>query len=304
MKHTTHFFTAEDGTEIFYQKWLPNSKPLAVIQIAHGMAEHSSRYANFAQFLTDKGLAVYANDHRGHGKTIPEGGIPGYFADKDGWEKVLNDMHFLTDIVKSEIPDTPVFLLGHSMGSFLSRKYVGLWSNDIDGLIISGTGSNPQWLLNAGLNLASMMPKKKPSKMLDSMVFGKYNKPYPSQFQWLTNDQKIVDNYVNDPLCGFVCTGGFFVDMLKGLKMLNDPRLNDDVDKNIPIFIIYGSKDPVGDYGKGVKQYIKQLEHEDFKNVSEKIYYGSRHEILNELNRNEVYDDILEWVSKQLNSNE
>jgi alpha-beta hydrolase superfamily lysophospholipase len=304
MKHTTHFYTSEDGVEIFYQKWLPNSEPIAVMQIAHGMAEHSLRYANFAEFLTKNNIAVFANDYRGHGKSIPEQGIPGYFADKDGWEKVLNDMHKLTDIVKTETPNIPIFLLGHSMGSFLSRKYLGLWSNDIDGIIISGTGSNPQWLLNAGINLASMMPRKKPSKMLDNMVFGKYNKPYPSQFQWLTSDQKIVDDYVNDPLCGFVCTGGFFVDMLKGLKMLNHPRLNDNVDKNFPIFIFYGTKDPVGEYGKGVKQYIKQLEREDFKNITEKIYYGGRHEMLNEINKNEVYNDILDWISKQLSINE
>lgn len=304
MKHNTNTFKGLGGAEIFYQSWLPESEIKAVVQIAHGMAEHSTRYAEFAQFLNKNGIAVYANDHRGHGKTIDYGGTQGYFSEKNGWSLVLNDVKEFSAIIKKEHPDIPLFLFGHSMGSFLARTYAGLWGTTIDGLILSGTGSNPQAVLVAGSILASILPATKPSKLLDSMVFGKYNKPYQTPFQWLSRDQKKVDEYVNDPLCGFVCTGRFFFDMLYGLKMLNRKNVNNGMPSDLPILIFSGSNDPVGELTKGVKKLTQQYKSEGFINVSEKFYPEGRHEMLNDINRKEVYNDVLEWLvslSKQLN---
>lgn len=303
MTHKKNIFTTPDGVEIFYQSWLPEARNIkAILQISHGMAEHSLRYAEFAAFLNASGIGVYANDHRGHGNSIPKGAIPGYFAERDGWNLVLQDMHQLTSICKQNHPDIPFFLLGHSMGSFLSRKYAGLWASELKGLIISGTGSNPQWLLDAGLGLAKMMPANSPSKFIDNMVFGKYNRSYASPFQWLSSDQKKVDEYVADPLCGFVCTGSFFRDMFVGLKMLNDKRIYDNVSRDLPVYLFSGKKDPVGDFGKGVQQVTLQFQRDGFKNVTEKFYYDGRHEMLNETNRDEVYQDVLDWINLQLNN--
>jgi alpha-beta hydrolase superfamily lysophospholipase len=195
------------------------------VQIAHGMAEHAGRYERFADALTKAGYAVYANDHRGHGKTAGSQKEVGYFADENGWEKVVDDMHTLTGIIKKECPKKPFFLFGHSMGSFLSRHYSMLYAKELTGLVLSGTGGDPGALGKIGLFIATieakLKGKKAKSEMMNKLSFGAFNgafKPNRTDYDWLSRDNAEVDKYISDPWCGAVFTAGFFCDLLGGIK--------------------------------------------------------------------------------------
>lgn len=304
---TSNFqFKGENGKEIFAVKWRSDQKPRAILQIAHGMAEHIERYGDFAAFLVDRDIFVYGNDHRGHGKSENRDEDRGYFGDKNGYETVVDDMKALTDVIKQDNPKVPVFLLGHSMGSFLSRRYIQRFGEEINGVIFSGTGGHPGFMGKIGHYLASREVKKQgrrtPSQKLNSLTFGSYNnafKPTRTDFDWLTRDEKEVDKYIKDPLCGNIFTAGFFEDFLGGLISLYDE--DDKIPKNLPAYFLSGDKDPVGKNTKGVLQNIHQLQSVGLKDVSYKFYPGARHEILNETNKQEVYGDIFSWIDEHLN---
>ena len=226
MKNDTFKFKASDGTQIFTYRWLPDkaSAIVGAVQIAHGMAEHAARYERFADALTKVGYALYANDHRGHGKTAGSLDRVGYFADEKGWEKVVVDMHTLTGIIKKECPKKPFFLFGHSMGSFLSRHYSMLYAKELTGLVLSGTGGDPGALGKIGLFIATIEAKlkgeKAKSEIMTKLSFGAFNgafKPNRTDYDWLSRDNAEVDKYVNDPWCGAVFTAGFFCDLLGGI---------------------------------------------------------------------------------------
>ncbi|WP_175482556.1 alpha/beta hydrolase [Thermoflavimicrobium dichotomicum] len=297
-----------DGTKIAANKWLTGQKAKGVVQIAHGMAEHSRRYHAFATFLTREGYMVYANDHRGHGETAGSKENLGYFADENGWEQVVDDLHELTKIIKKEQPGLPVFLLGHSMGSFLSRRYIQKYGNEVAGVILSGTGSYPGLLGDIGRLLAKWIMrwrgKKARSKLFHQLSFGKFNKPFKpnrTPFDWLTRDEKEVDRYMEDPYCGELATISFYHDLLMGMKEMDQPDRLRLVPKDLPIFFISGEKDPVGHNTKGVLETIHRYQQAGITNLCYKFYKEARHEILNELNREEVYQDIVRWLNKQLN---
>lgn len=309
MESKTDTFQANDGVKIFYYQWLPEKKQAikAVVQIAHGMAEHSKRYSRFAEALTKQGFAVYANDHRGHGQTAGSLENVGYFADEDGWNRVVEDMRTLTERIKKNHPNVPVFLFGHSMGSFLSRHYIFLYGNDINGVILSGTGGNPGVLGKIGHLIAKNESKKRGKKFrspkLKKLSFGKFNdafKPNRTDFDWLSRDDSEVDKYVNDPYCGGDFTAGFYEDLLSGISTINDPKNIKKVPKDLPVYLFSGEKDPVGNKTKGVKQVVKAYQNAGIKDVSYKIYEGGRHEMLNEINREEVFEDVISWISSHL----
>lgn len=300
-------FTATEGSQIQAFKWLPSGIPKACVQIAHGMADHAQRYDHFATFLCNQGYAVWANDHRGHGKTAGSLEKRGYFADARGWDLVVDDMHQLNVLIKKEYPDCPIILLGHSMGSFLSRTYIMKYGNSIHALVLSGTASHASLLLNAGLTLAHIkswiIGKKRPDALLDKMSFGAFNKGIReprTPFDWLTHDTSIVDAYIADDYCGFVCTTGFFIDLLSGLKRINRASMIALSRKDLPILFIAGSEDPVGNYGKGVHQAVEKFRTAGFTSLTEKIYEGDRHEVLNELDKEVVYEDISAWMEGQI----
>jgi alpha-beta hydrolase superfamily lysophospholipase len=306
MKTENFKFKSSDGTNIFVNKWSleEDAKPKGVIQIAHGMAEHSYRYSGFAQALTSDGFAVYANDHRGHGKTAASEDI-GYFSDENGWNLVVEDMHTLTNIIKRENPNVPVFLLGHSMGSFLSRTYIQQYSKDTAGVILCGTGGDLGLLGNIGMLIAKReikrIGKRARSKRMDKLSFGNFNKafkPNRTNFDWLSRDNKEVDKYIKDPLCGEVFTAGFFYDMLGGLKELMKKENIEKIRKELPIYLISGEKDPVGKNTKGVLQAYESYNKAGIKDISYKFYTDARHEILNETNKEEVYKDIIIWLNE------
>lgn len=309
MKSDTFDFKTSDGMNVFVYKWLPDDVAAVrgAVQIAHGMAEHAARYERFAEALTKAGFAVYANDHRGHGKTAGTLENVGYFADENGWERVVNDMHTLTGIIKKENSGKPVFLFGHSMGSFLSRHYVMLYPKELSGLVLSGTGGDPGILGKAGLFIAKMEAKlrgrKSKSEIMNKLSFGAFNnafKPNRTDYDWLSRDNAEVDKYINDPWCGAVFTAGFFRDMLEGLAFINQGENIEKIQKHLPVYLFSGANDPVGANTKGVTQVYETLKKTGISDVTLKFYPDGRHEMLNEINRAEVFSDVTAWLDKHI----
>ena len=304
MQSSTFTLTTPDGTEVFVNRWLPDGEVKAVVQIAHGVAEHSGRYTRFAQRLTDHGYAVYASDHRGHGRTS---GPRGSFAERDGWQTVIDDLHAVTARAHHEQQGVPVFLLGHSMGSFLARGYAAQYGSELTGLVLSGTAGGAGALGKMGVFVASTQARLRghthASGLMNKLSFGQYNaafKPIRTEFDWLSRDPAEVDKYVNDPDCGFVFSAGGFADMLRGLAQVNEDRTVALVPKDLPIHLTSGDKDPVGASGKGVRQAADQFKRLGVRDVTVTLWPDARHEILNETNRDEVEVEILEWLDAHL----
>jgi alpha-beta hydrolase superfamily lysophospholipase len=296
------------GNDIFAYRWMPsaNEKFRGIVQISHGMAEHAARYERFAAALVGEGFGVYANDHLGHGKTAVSLDRVGYFGDGNGWDTVTEDMHLLTQQIKENHPDQPVFLFGHSMGSLLSRTYITRYGDRISGVILSATSGDPGMLGKIGMLLARMerwrKGKKYRSNLLNTMSFGKFNKPFRpnrTQFDWLSRDLVEVDKYVDDPYCGDVFTTGFFVDLLKGIRFINRVENIRQIPGDLPVYLFSGEEDPVGDNTRGVLEVYESLRTAGVKDVSVKFYNGGRHEMLNEINRDEVYKDVVAWLNER-----
>lgn len=298
-------YSSATGLGNIYSKlWLPKSVPSAIVQIAHGMAEHIGRYAEFIEYLNENGVLVAANDHAGHGGSLTENAVKGYFGARNGWNSVVEDMRQLHDETASRYPDVPYVLLGHSMGSFLARTYASRYGEGISAFVFSGTaGKNPA--IGAG-RIAGRLERlrngsAKPSRLLDSLSFGAYNKsfaPARTTFDWLSRDTKRVDEYVADPLCGFVFTAEGMLDIFDGLDFISSPEWAKSV-PHVPILILSGEQDPVGSNGKGVRQvsgWLSETGHE----VEVRLYPEGRHEMLNELNRKEVFEDILSFIKRAI----
>ena len=313
MDTTTFTVTATDGTPLHVFRWSPDAgaAPKAVVQIAHGMAEHSARYARFAEVLTAAGYAVYANDHRGHGQTAGDLKRAGFFADHDGWSTVVEDMYAVTHTIREEQPGLPIFLFGHSMGSMLSRTYAIRHGAELDGLILSGTGGDPGMLGKVGqvvaLVEAKVRGKGTASPLLDKLSFGNFNKPFEparTPFEWLSRDPAEVDAYIADPWCGLVCTAGMFQDLLSGIALINADSQVARIPQGLPIYLFSGAEDPVGDKTKGVQQVVDQFRRLGIKDVFVRFYLGARHEVLNETNRDEVMADVVDWLDDHLSVTE
>ncbi|MFH0867463.1 MAG: alpha/beta hydrolase [Bacteroidota bacterium] len=300
-------FESQKGAEIKYLRWLPDAKAKAVLQIVHGMAEHASRYDEFARFLNENAYAVYASDHLGHGLTAGCPENTGHFADSDGWNLVVNDCEKLNEIIRSEQAELPVFLLGHSMGSFITRDMISQNTKNFKGVILSGTSWNPYLLLVFGKMVAKIQKlfsgKKHRSKLLDNLSFSSFNskfKPNRTAFDWLSCVPEFVDRYVKDEYCGFVCSAGFFDDMFGGIIKIQKNKVIRKTPSNLPVLLACGENDPVGNFTKGVKQLYKAYKNCRVKDIELKIYFQGRHEILNEVNRKEVYSDMLRWMDFRL----
>ncbi len=292
-----------DGKELSYRKWLPKEEARRVLLLLHGMAEHGARYDDFATYLNTLGYGVYAPDHRGHGLTA-EGEPLGWFAAKDGWQRVVDDNYELAQHIITEHPKTDLHIFGHSMGSFLARDLIGQHPKLFKKAVICGTGADQGLLGAVGKTLAKIKALfnggEKPDKLLDKLSFGSFSKafvPVKTKFDWLSRDEEMVQAYIDDPLCGFVCTSRFFVDLLTGVKRANDPRPLEGLSKNFPILLISGSEDPVGDFGKGVKKVHEFYKGAGLRRVKLELVQDGRHEIINEVNRQEVYDTIGKWLN-------
>ena len=301
MMRTDHYFDSLGEGKIHYCKWMPEGEVKAVVQILHGIAEHVERYDDFANFLNSRGIAVVAEDHMGHGKSMV---TQGYFA--GGWFTAVADSYQLLQMTRAELPEVPYVLFGHSMGSFMARTILAQYPDSgIDAAIICGTGWMPTVVLQAGKAMGNMVCKLKgernPSSLLHGIMFGSYNQKveHPrTPCDWLSRDEKVVDAYVADPLCGFMESAGLARDMLTGILYIQQADSLAAMRKELPVFFIAGGDDPVGGYGTGVRQAAAAFRNAGMQFVSERIYPLCRHEILNEINKQEVYEDIAQWIGQ------
>lgn len=309
MNADTFTLSRPDGAIIHAYRWVPDGEPTAIVQIAHGMAEHAGRYERFARALTDAGYAVYAEDHRGHGRT-GEAATLGHFADDDGWSKVIEDLDAVTRHALSEHPGLPVVLFGHSMGSFLARDYAVRHGSGLSAIVICGTAGDQGMLGKAGAVIAAaearVRGRRHPSALMNKLSFGSYNAPFKptrTDFDWLSRDEAEVDTYIADPLCGFVCTSRFYSDLLGGLARINSDAVMAGFSSELPMLVISGTQDPVG--GKqaaGVNAVADQLRRSGVADLTVKLYPEARHELLNETNRDEVTADVLAWIAQHRKS--
>lgn len=299
-------FPSTDGkTRVTAYLWTPDGGQVrGVVQLIHGMREHMGRYAHFAAFLNENGYVLCGNDHLGHGETVSKGGLYGHFGKSGGADFLVDDCKALTEIMKKRYPAAPLFLLGHSMGSFIGRIYVTKYGQELSGFICMGTGG-PNPLAKAGHALASILAcvglGKKEGRLMDNIAFGKYNDRFKNENSdnaWLSRDKEIHTQYANDVHTKSLFTNAGFRDMLKLNIAANSKSWFESVPKNLPVLIVSGAEDPVGDYGNGVEQVRNGLRDAGLEKLEFKLYDGARHEILNETNRCEVFADILEWIEK------
>lgn len=301
---TDHYYPSCGVGQIHYCKWTPEQPPKAVIQLVHGIAERITRYDRFANYLNDLGFVVVGEDHMGHGDSIGEDGIRGYF--HGGWFNGVQDTYQLLEDTKKEYPDLPYVLFGHSMGSFMVRTILAKYpESGISAAIICGTGWQPSFALPALIKVLEGICKKNgeetPNQKIHDLVFGGYNKRIPNPRttkDWLSRDEEIVDRYVADPSCGFVASCGLMRDMIIGIRYVQTPANLANMKKYLPVLFIAGDADPVGPYGKGVEKAAKAFRKSGMVNVTVKLYPEARHEILNEINYREVFEDIREWLDK------
>ena len=301
---TDFYFDSLGGGKIHGCRWTPDGEVKAIVQFVHGIAEYAQRYDDFATYLNSKGILVVAEDHMGHGKSICEETPIGCFA--GGWHTAVKDTYRLLKNTMEEFPGVPYILFGHSMGSFMARTILAKYPDSgITAAILCGTAWMPGAVIGAGKTVATLVCKKngeqKPSQLLQSIMFGGYNKKIEhvrTSCDWLTRDQRIVDDYVADPLCGFTPSAGLVRAMMDGLQYIQDGKNLDAMKKDLPVYFIAGGDDPVGGYGAGVRQAADEFKKHGMEHLDVKIYPLCRHEIHNEINRQEVYDDVFSWIEK------
>ena len=307
MKKNEFRFPSSSGTvDIRSMEYVPEGKIIAVLQIAHGMVEFIDRYENFAAFLASKGILVVGNDHIGHGGSVKSEEDWGYFGE-NGNRILLDDMHELTRLTKEKYPNLPYFLLGHSMGSFYARQYLGEFGNELDGAIIMGTGLEPLFVVKGGMFLCKLIALFKGwryrSNFVNQVAFGSYGKkfePLRTRADWLSKDEALVVWYINEPRCSFLFTLNAYYSMFEGIARLHDKKLLEKVPKDLPIFFVSGEDDPVGSFGKEVVYSVETLKEVGVKNIDLKLYPNDRHEILNETDKETVYADLYEWLMKHI----
>lgn len=312
MNYTKITQKMSDGAEITIHRWLPDGEVKGIVHLSHGMAEHAFRYDEFGRLLTKNGIALIGEDHRGHGETAAAAekngtGKFGYIADENGFFRIVEDLHEENESIRKEFPGKKIILFGHSFGSFLSQCYCEKYSSTIDGCILCGTAGPRLGLMKLGKIVASVVKlfkgAKKESPLLNAMAFGAYNKNYNpkrTDFDWLSRDFNQVDRYIADPWCGFLCTTGFFLDMFTGLSWIHQPKNMKAIPSDLPVHLIDGTDDPVGDYSKTVKELFEIYRANGMKNVDLKLYPEARHELLNETNREEIADELLSWVNNHI----
>lgn len=303
--YNEYYYPSQGKGQIRACVWQPEGMPKAVVQLVHGIAEHVERYDDYATWLTEQGIMVVAQDHMGHGKSIGTEGIQGYF--HGGWFTAVEDTYQLLLKTREMHPDIPYVLFGHSMGSFIVRTILAKHPDSgITGCVICGTAWQPAALMAAAGPICKLMCRnggdQKPSEPLKKMMFGSYNKRVEhlrTENDWLTRDDRVVDAYNADPLCGFTATAGLYRDMLTGIAYVQKQETLNAMNRHLPILFVAGSADPVGAYGKGVEQAANAFRASGMEDVTLKLYPMCRHEILNEINNGQIWQDIQDWIREK-----
>lgn len=304
-KDTIQYKSADKKTMVSgYIYTNPEVEPWCALQLSHGMCEYIGRYEDFAAFLNLHGIAVCGNDHLGHGNSVLSPDEYGFFTEKSGWKYVLADLKRMNEVAHKTFPGLPVILLGHSMGSFYARKYAATYPDTIQGLVISGTGG-PNALVSIAIALSSLIAKCKGerhrSPLIKNMAFGTYLKNIENpltEYDWISRDKQIVAEYAKDAKCTFWFTANGYHELFSILREVSSKEWANAIQKDMPVLLISGDADPVGDYGKGVRKVHEWLSEAGVKQLELKMYPGARHEVLNETNRDEVYHDVLLFLEK------
>jgi len=303
------FFGSRDGEHSLHAvKWIPETeKPVCILQVIHGMTEHIVRYEEFAQFMAKKGILVVGDDHLGHGLSVKEGEIRGYFCKNDAATVLVRDEHRLKKMMQDQYPGIPYIILGHSMGSFILRNYLMRYGSGIDGAVIMGTGMLSKCTVGFGWLVTSLLScflgPKHVCRKLDKWLFSSYDKTFTKSDtdsgSWVSVNPENVKRFREDPLCRFVFTANGFQALMKLMWNLHDTERLKQMPRDLPVFFVSGGEDPVGDYGKGVEKVFRSFEEIGMAQVQIKLYPGDRHEILNEADRQEVYGDIYRFILQQ-----
>lgn len=309
IKKESFTFDSRDGqTKLHAVRWIPEGKVICILQIVHGMAEYVERYEAFAQYMAEKGILVTGEDHLGHGKSVPEGGSYGYFCEQDAATVLVRDVHRLKKMTQEEYPGVPYVIFGHSMGSFITRNYLCRYGTGIQGAILGGTGFMSGALIGSAKLLAELQKifcgDRKVSKLLDKVSLGSYNKRIQqpkTKYDWLAVNESVVEQYIQDPLCGFGFTVNGFRTLFELIARAHKTENMQKIPTHLPVLFISGEEDPVGDYGEGVKKVYEDYKTGlKMKNVGLKLYPGDRHEILNEDDKYQVYEDIYPWIMERV----
>ena len=302
------YFNSSTGkNKIHARMCVPDAEPRAIVQIIHGIAEYIDRYDEFMSFLADNGIIAVGTDHLGHGKSIESEEQTGFFAYDNGWDYVVRDEEVLRLAMHENYPELPIIVFGHSMGSFMARTLLIRYPDAFNAAIISGTGNQGAALVNGGLFMGNLVTGLKGahhySKFLNNLAFGSYNKIYENpktEYDWLSRDEANVQKYIDDPLCGFIPSCSLFRDMMTGVKFITNKKNLTAMNKDMPVYFMSGDMDPVGECGKGVQKAYNNFLEAGMNDVSIKLYPGGRHEMLNEINKDEVYTDILAWLESKI----
>ena len=306
-KNELSFLSSNNKTNIHVIEWVPDGLVKGVVQLCHGMVEYIDRYDDFARFLAGNGYYVVGNDHLGHGASVDDDSEHGFFGHPHGNDFLIWDIHLLRKVTQKKYPNVPYFMLGHSMGSFLLRQYITEFGEGIDGAVIMGTGYQPAGVLTSGRAMCKAIAKIRGwnyrSNKVNEMALGAYNKefePARTRADWLTRDETIVDKYIADPWCSYTFTVNGYYQMFKGIQAAQRKGYIDSIPKEMPLFLVSGQNDPVGEFGKGVRKVYEAYKDAGIFDVKMKLYEADRHEILNELDKESVYEDILDFFDAHL----
>ncbi len=309
MVKTSDFaFLSSDGHhQIACTVWEPEGPVRGTVQLVHGVAEYIGRYHDYACFLAEHGYAVAGDDHLGHGRTAVDESELGWLAEADGWEHMVRDEKKLRDILQKRFPGAPAVLFGHSMGSFIARDYLMRWPGDHTACVLSGTGHQPAPVCVFGKALSRLVARtrggKHRSPLLQKLAFGSYLKRVKDPIganDWICRDETVIRAYDADPRCGYTATAGLMGDMMTGLGIIGSQKRMGQMDKALPVLFIAGSDDPVGGYGKGVGTVADRFRRAGMTDVTVKLYDGFRHEVLNELGKETVWNDTLQWFEEKI----
>ena len=302
---STFTLPTPDGVDLFVYRWLPSERPKAVVQVAHGLAEHAARYARLAGALNGAEYGVYANDHRGHGRTVKSAADLGFFAERDGWRKCADDLWQLNRHIAATHPALPIVLLGHSMGSTLAEQFMGDHGDALAGLVLSGANGKPAALAKIGGAITRVerarLGARGKSKLVQSLTFDAFNKkfvPTRTAFDWLSRDPAEVDKYVADPLCGFSATVQLWLDLLQGWAAVSRAAHRNRVPKQLPVYLIAGGRDPVSGNTRQLGPWMAEYRAAGLVSLAHKFYADARHELFNETNRDQVTADLIGWLDK------